>query len=82
MLSEFADPQRGPEVLRLRERIRSWRFYDYIRTDATAPARGSQIGTRTPVLSADGADIAAAMQTIREIGDATALDRPDRAQRT
>jgi predicted ATPase len=74
MLSEFADPQRAPEVLSLRERIRSWRFYDYIRTDAAAPARGSRIGTRTMVLSADGADIAAAMQTICEIGDSTALD--------
>jgi predicted ATPase len=74
MLSEFADPQRAPEVLGLRERIRSWRFYDYIRTDAAAPARGSQIGTRTLVLEADGADVAAALQTIREIGDAAALD--------
>ena len=41
MLSEFADPRRAPEVLRVREQIRSWRFYDHIRTDAAAPARGS-----------------------------------------
>jgi predicted ATPase len=68
MLSEFADPQRAPEVLSLRERIRSWRFYDYIRTDTAAPARRSQIGTRTLVLGPDGADLAAALQTIREIG--------------
>jgi predicted ATPase len=74
MLSEFADPQRAPELLSLRERIRSWRFYDHFRTDAAAPARSSQIGTRTPVLSHDGADVAAALQTIREVGDAAALD--------
>jgi len=74
MLSEFADPQRAPEVLSLRERIRSWRFYDYFRTDAMAPARRSQVGTRTPLLGHDGADVAAALQTIREIGDAEALD--------
>ena len=74
MLSEFADPQRAPELVSLRERIRSWRFYDYFRTDAAAPARGSQIGTRTPVLSHDGSDVAAALQTIRETGDADALD--------
>lgn len=74
MLSETADPQRAPELLVLRERIRSWRFYDYLRTDAQAPARRAQIGTRTPVLSHDGADLAAALQTIREIGDAEALD--------
>jgi predicted ATPase len=75
MLSEFADPSQAPEVLRLREQIRSWRFYDHIRTDAAAPARASQIGTRTPVMSHDGADVAAALQTIRETGDAGALDQ-------
>jgi predicted ATPase len=75
MLSEFADPRRAPEVLRVREQIRSWRFYDHVRTDAAAPARGSQIGTRTPVLSPDGSDVAAALQTIRETGDAAALDQ-------
>jgi predicted ATPase len=74
MLSEFADPSRAPEVLRAREQIRSWRFYDHFRTDAAAPARASQIGTRTPVMSPDGADVAAALQTIREIGDVAALD--------
>jgi predicted ATPase len=75
MLSEFADPWRAPEVLRVREQIRSWRFYDHVRTDAAAPARASQIGTRTPVLSPDGSDVAAALQTIRETGDAAALDQ-------
>jgi predicted ATPase len=64
----------SPEVLALRERIRSWRFYDQFRTDADAPARTSRIGTRTPVLDHDGADLAAALQTIRETGDAAALD--------
>ena len=75
MLSEFADPRQAPQVLRVREQIRSWRFYDHIRTDAAAPARASQIGTRTPVLSQDGADLAAALQTIRETGDSGALDQ-------
>jgi predicted ATPase len=75
MLSEFADPDKAPEVLRVREQIRSWRFYDHVRTDAAAPARASQVGTRTPVMSHDGADVAAALQTIRETGDAVALDQ-------
>jgi predicted ATPase len=74
MLSEFADPYRAPEVIRVREQVRAWRFYDHIRTDAGAPARGSQIGTRTPVLSHDGADLASALATIRENGDVTGLD--------
>ncbi|MCF3120117.1 AAA family ATPase [Streptomyces arenae] len=74
MLSEFADPQLAPDLLRLRELIHSWRFYDHVRTDADAPARAARIGTRTPVLAHDGADLAAALQTIREIGDDKALD--------
>src|SRR5262249_34059099 len=39
-----------------------------------APPRLPQIGTHTPILSNNGADVAAALQTIREIGDPTALD--------
>ena len=38
-----------------------------------APARAPQLGSRTPVLSGDGHDFAAALQTINEIGDADAL---------
>jgi len=75
MLSELADPQAAPELLALRERVRSWRFYDHVRTDPSAPARMPQIGTRTTVLSHDGGDLAAALQTVVEIGDAAALAR-------
>ncbi|MFG0584180.1 AAA family ATPase [Pseudomonas sp. zjy_9] len=63
-----------PEVFQLRETIRRWRFYDHFRSDADAPARQPQLGTRTPVLHHDGRDLAAALQTIREIGDPAALD--------
>lgn len=73
MLTEVADPQRAPEVLLLRDQIRSWRFYDHFRTDMDAPIRQPQIGTRTPVLNHDGSDLAAAMQTIIEIGEHDAL---------
>ena len=69
MMTHFADPRNTPEMLKLREQIRSWRFYDHFRTDVDAPARFPQIGTHTPVLSHDGSDLAAALQTIREIGD-------------
>ena len=74
MLSEVADLERAPEILTVRELIRSWRSYDEFRTDALAPARVAHVGTRTPVLSHDGWDLAAALQTIREIGDAEMLD--------
>ena len=77
MLSELADPEAAPELLTLRHRIRGWRFYDQFRTDALAPARAARIGTRTPVLDSDGGHLAAAPQTIREVGDdaAEAMDR-------
>lgn len=74
VFEQIADPERAPEVLRLRERLRSWRFYDHFRSDTDAPARQERIGTRTPVLAPDGRDLAAAWQTIREIGDGDALD--------
>jgi predicted ATPase len=74
MMTEFSDPRTAPEMIAVRETIRSWRFYDHFRTDSESPVRLPQIGTHTPVLSDDGADLAAALQTIREIGDPSALD--------
>jgi predicted ATPase len=69
MMTHVSDPRNAPEVLTLRESIRAWRFYDHFRTDAEAPARATQMGTHTPILGNDGDDLAAAIQTIREIGD-------------
>jgi predicted ATPase len=73
MIALVVDPRHAPELLFLRESIRAWRFYDHFRTDAEAPARSPQLGTYTPILGNDGADLAAAIQTILEIGDAEAL---------
>jgi len=72
-MTHCADPRNTPEMLLLREQMRGWRFYDQFRADAEAPARLPQIGTHTPVLGNDGADLAAAVQTILEIGDPEAL---------
>ncbi|BBX17604.1 ATP-binding protein [Mycolicibacterium duvalii] len=58
----------APELAVVRERLRDWRFYDGFRADGDAPARRPQVGTRTPVLANDGADLAAAVQTILETG--------------
>jgi predicted ATPase len=68
-----ADPTQTPEVIELKNTILSWRFYDHFRTDPLAPARQPQLGTRTPVLSHDGHDLAAALQTIIEVGDEEGL---------
>jgi predicted ATPase len=73
MMTHVADPRNAPEMLLLRESIRAWRFYDHFRTDAEAPVRSPQIGTHTPILGNDGDDLAASIQTIREIGDDDAL---------
>jgi predicted ATPase len=73
MMTHCADPRTSPEMLMLREQMRGWRFYDQFRADLEAPARQPQIGTHTPVLSNDGSDLAAALQTILEIGDPAAL---------
>ncbi|WP_131106197.1 AAA family ATPase [Ornithinimicrobium sufpigmenti] len=66
ILSEIVDPLDAPEVWAVREELRSWRFYDGFRVDADAPARRPQVGTRTWALAEDGADLAAALQTIEE----------------
>jgi predicted ATPase len=68
MMTHVADPRNAPEMLMLRESIRDWRFYDHFRTDSNTPVRSPQIGTWTPILGNDGSDLAAAIETIREIG--------------
>lgn len=73
LFTAVSDPIEAPEVFQLRRTILSWRFYDSFRTDRLAPARTGRLATRTPALAADGGDLAAAVQTILEIGDATGL---------
>ncbi|UFU04366.1 AAA family ATPase [Ruania suaedae] len=72
-VTALADPHQAPELLRLRESLRGWRFYDHLRTDAAAPARAGVVGTRTPVMAADGSDLPSALATIEEIGRADLL---------
>lgn len=73
LFTQAIDPNLAPEIWQLKRYIQSWRFYDHFRSDADAPARKPQIGTFTPVLQHDGSNLAAAIQTIIEIGDAQAL---------
>ena len=73
LFTAASDPLEAPEVFQLRRTILSWRFYDSFRTDRQAPARSGRIATRTPSLAADGGDLAAAVQTILEIGDGDAF---------
>ncbi|MFC7406888.1 AAA family ATPase [Georgenia alba] len=75
MLDLLADPVRTPEILRLREELRSWRLYDHLRTDPETPARVPRAGSRTSALADDGADLAAALATIADMGRHDALER-------
>ncbi|WP_442754914.1 AAA family ATPase [Methylocystis sp. JAN1] len=73
MLTHCADMREAFDLSVLRETMRRWRFYDNLRADREAPARRPQIGTFIPALADDGADLAAALGAILEIGDAGAL---------
>lgn len=75
VLSQLNEPHLYPELYSLREMMRGWRFYHNFRTDLESPIRLPQIGVRTPVLSNTGIDLAAALQTIVEVGDEVALRR-------
>ncbi len=66
LLTEYSDPVAVPQMWALRSALRRWRFYDGFRVDAHSPARRPQVGTRTPALADDGADLAAALATILE----------------
>ncbi len=74
ILSQLREPQQFPELFSIRDEIRSWRFYHAFRTDDDAPLRLPQISVQTPVLSHDAGDLAAALQTILEIGDGDRLN--------
>lgn len=69
VLSQLQDPHLYPELFTLSKEIKKWRFYHHFRTDSESPIRSPQIGTRTEVLSNDGYNLAAALQTIIEIGN-------------
>lgn len=74
MIVQCADTGDGLELLRLRERLRGWRFYDALRTDRDAPARQRRgAPTFTPALADDGGDVASAIATIDAIGNGNRL---------
>jgi predicted ATPase len=72
-LSRIREPHLYPELSALRLEMNEWRFYHHFPTGPDAPARNPQPAVQTPVLANDGSDLAAALQTIMEIGDADAL---------
>lgn len=75
VLTQLQEPHRFPTASALRERLIGWRFYHGFRADAESPVRQPQVGVFTPALAHDGMDLAAALQTILEIGDFDGLHR-------
>lgn len=73
VLSRVSEPQRYPALSALRDRFLAWRFYHSFRTDPESPLRRSRVPVRTPALAPDGRDLACALQTIHEVGDADGL---------
>ena len=69
VLAQLREPHRFPELFALQQEMIGWRFYHAFRTDEQSLIRTPQVSVRTPVLSHDGCDLAAALQTIQEIGD-------------
>jgi predicted ATPase len=74
IIAQIREPHLYPELSQLRTEILSWRFYHHFRTDSRSPLRQPQIGVRTPVLSGDASDLAAALQSIIEMGDSEGLE--------
>ena len=74
VLSQIIEPHLYPEISAVRQQILRWRFYHHFRTDVSSPLRQPQVGVQTPVLSHDGSDLAAALQTVIEIGDNATLE--------
>lgn len=74
-LDQIGSPREYPFLDDFRRRVLKWRFYHGFRSDMRSPLRVPQPGVRTFVLSGDGSDLAAALQTIRENGNDQALDQ-------
>ena len=80
MLTELRRSRRAPELLPCATQIRAWRFYDGFRVDAAAPARRPRSAPARRCSPTTARDLAAAVQTIREIGDRR-RPRPRRRRR-
>ncbi len=74
VLPQIVEPHRYPEVNMVRQSLLGWRFYHQFRTDNNSPLRYPQTGVQTNVLGHDGSDLAAALETVIEIGDQATLE--------
>ncbi len=74
VLAQLREPHLYPELSILGRGLQEWRFYDNFRTDPESPMRRPQPSVYTPIISHDGIDLAAALQTITEKGEIRDLE--------
>jgi predicted ATPase len=74
MLWQLSDAGRFPDIAAMRTRLSRLRLHHGFATEPNGPARQVRVGFRSPVLADDGGNLAAALATIRHIGDGDALD--------
>lgn len=74
-LHQIREAHLYPELALVRDTIGSaWRLYHGFACDEQAPARQPSVDTFTGVLDPAGTGLAAALKTIRKVGDAKGLD--------
>ncbi len=73
IFGQLSDPHLYPEVSQVRETMRNWRFYHEFSVSGNSPMRVPQVGIRSPILSHDGTNLAAAFETLRERGQSETL---------
>lgn len=73
IFGQLSDPHLYPEVSQVRETMKNWRFYHEFSVSSNSPMRVPQVGIRSPILAHDGANLAAAFETLRERGQSESL---------
>lgn len=73
VITGIRDPDKFPELSRLRMELLNWRFYHHFRTDKDSPLRRPQIAVRTRIMAHDGSDFVSALATIQQYGEWDAL---------
>jgi predicted ATPase len=68
-LGMLRDPKRFPELDRIQRALSGWRFHHAFRTDADSPIRQPQGAVCSPVLDADGSNLAAVLATVLHLKD-------------
>jgi len=70
-LGSIDDPGEFPDIYLIRKTLSAWRFYHDLRTDAASPLRKPSLAVTSPLLDADGRNLAAVFATLAHIREDT-----------